>query len=131
MTRKRYRRRRNTDIVAVQIKLKLEDGELRYSKWGAVQRARSNDWLVDNAGEVYTVADETFRRTYTQVSPGRYIKPGTVWATRAECPGVIDTLEGTTAYRAGDYIVANDINGIDSWAVDVDTFRKLYEPDEV
>jgi len=51
--RRRYRRKPDQYVVAVQ--LRLETDGFRYRKWGDEQRCKQNDWLVDNNGSVHTV----------------------------------------------------------------------------
>ncbi|KKW17064.1 MAG: hypothetical protein UY58_C0012G0004 [Candidatus Magasanikbacteria bacterium GW2011_GWA2_50_22] len=51
--RKRYRRLAGQPVVAVQLKLETEG--FNYIKWGDEQHCKANDWVVDNAGDVYTV----------------------------------------------------------------------------
>jgi hypothetical protein len=124
---RRYRRRPGNDVVAVQ--LTLDTPGFEYRKWGHTQKCKPGDWIVDNGGDVHTVDRESFARTYTRVGKGRYRKRGYVWARRAESAGRVDTLEGTTTYRAGDYVVYNDPSGNDGYAMAPDQFLDLYEPD--
>ena len=42
-------------------------------------------------------------------------------------PGVVRTLEGSTAYQAGDYIVDNDGSGRDMYAVTAEKFLSMYD----
>jgi len=123
-----YRRKEQTTVVAVQ--LALETDGFAYQKWGGTQRCKRGDWLVNNQGDVYTVDQETFGRTYKQVSPGLYAKIGHVWAEKAEKPGAIQTKEGATEYDAGDYLVFNDPNREDGYAVKAAKFHSLYEPSD-
>lgn len=69
---KRYRRRKNATVVAVQID--LETDGFTYQKWGDVQVARAGDWLVNNNGSVYTIDSRVFERTYSEISLGLYEK---------------------------------------------------------
>jgi hypothetical protein len=126
--RRRYRRRPDQFVAAVQINLDT-DG-LVYRKWGAEQRARSGDWLVDNDGDVYTVAADSFARTYRSAGPGRFIKATPIWAERATTPGAVATAEGRTHYEAGDYVVSNNEDGSDAYAVGAAKFDSMYELDE-
>ena len=48
----------------------------------------------------------------------------------AEASGTIVTKEGSTDYKAGDYIVSNDPEEKDGWAVSAIRFVELYEGDE-
>lgn len=93
-----------------------------------MQSCKPGDWLVDNGGDIYTVDVDTFANTYTEISPGRFVKTAEVWAEIAEQDGVIKTLEGETRYSAGDYVVYNDQQGMDGYAVDREAFESMYEP---
>lgn len=124
----RYKKRSTSLITAVQLDLDTEG--LRYRKWGADQRCKPGDWLVDNDGDIYTVDAETFARTYRLVTPGRYAKTSVVWSEIAETDGVIATKEGETHYRRGDRLVYNAAERRDGYAMAAPTFDELYEPAE-
>ncbi|WP_447802808.1 hypothetical protein [Pseudomonas serbica] len=126
--RKRYRRMSDQPIVAVQ--LKLDTDGFKYRKWGGEQRCKANDWLVDNAGDVYTVDAESFARTYTAVGQGTYVKTGKVWAVRTGSAGRVTTKEGSTGYEAGDWLVSNEEDGSDAYSVSAEKFEESYELDE-
>ena len=126
--RSRFRRRSDQADTAVQLALDF-DG-FSYRKWGDTQTARAGDWLVDNGSEVYTVAADSFARTYRQMSPGRWLKTGPVWAQQARRAGSVATKEGRTHYEAGDWLVSNAEDGSDAYAIGADTFARLYEPDD-
>jgi hypothetical protein len=68
-TRRQYRRRPDQFVVAVQ--LDVDTSGFTYDKWGGEQRCKRGDWLVDNDGDVYTVDQDTFCRTYREVERGR------------------------------------------------------------
>lgn len=125
--RQRYRRRPDQAVSAVRLALDF-DG-FSYRKWGDTQRAAAGDWLVDNGGDVYTVAAQTFERTYEQIGPGRWIKSAPVWAEQAEQAGSVATQEGRTHYEAGDWLVSNGEDGSDAYAISAAKFEQLYEPD--
>lgn len=125
MTRKRYIRRPDSPVVAV--RLALDTDGLVYRKWGGEQRAKAGDWLVDNGGDVYTVDGDVFARTYRKVGPGQYVKATPVWAERADRAGEVKTKEGTTRYEAGDFLVSNNQDGSDAYAVGAEKFEALYE----
>jgi len=127
-TPRRYRRRADQAVAAVQ--LKLESEGLHYRKWGHDQTALPGDWLVDNAGDVYTVSADTFSRTYRQVATGAYVKTTPVWASQADTAGRVKTQEGWTAYGAGDWLVSNRSDGADAYAISAEKFEQLYEPDD-
>ena len=120
-----YRRKKSTTVTAVRLDLDTEG--FVYQKWGGLQRCKRGDWLLNNQGDVYTVDQETFERTYRMVSPGVYEKEAPVWAQEADQPGTIRTIEGSTDYKAGDYLVSNDRQGVDSYAISRETFHSLYE----
>jgi hypothetical protein len=125
--RLRYRKKANQAVTAV--KLDLETDGLRYRKWGSEQLAKRGDWLIDNAGEIYSVDGKSFARTYELVEPGRYVKKTPVWAEQATEAGAIATKEGSTRYRRGDYIVYNERRGGDGYAVSAAKFKAMYRRD--
>ena len=88
---------------------------------------KRGDWLVNNAGDIYTVDGETFARTYREEGPGRYVKFTVVWAEVAATAGVARTKEGSTRYDAGDYLVYNEPEGGDVYAVAKAVFERMYE----
>jgi hypothetical protein len=126
--RQRFRRKPDQAVVAVQLALDTEG--LVYRKWGHEQRAKAGDWLVDNAGDVYTIDADTFARTYRQVGKGAYVKSTPVWAERAAGAGSVATNEGRTDYVAGDWLVSNREDGGDTYAVSAEKFEAMYEPDD-
>ncbi len=126
--RKRYRKRADQFVVAV--RLALEGASFRYQKWGGEQQCKAGDWLVDNAGEVYTVDADSFARTYRRVGPGHYVKSTPVWAEKAETAGQVATKEGLSAYGVGDYLVSNGADGSDAYCIAADRFEAMYEPDD-
>ena len=104
-------------IVAVQ--LNVETPGLLYEKWGGQQHAKQGDWLVDNAGEFYSIDAESFKKTYRPVEDvdGHYVKTKIVWAEEATADGHIKTKEGMTAYKSGDMLVYNEENRSDGYAM--------------
>jgi hypothetical protein len=127
-TRRRYRKRADRSVVAIQ--LDLDTNGFTYRKWGGEQRCKRGDWIVDNEGDIYTVDAEVFARTYRRVSPGRYVKTTPVWAEVAAESGSIPTREGKSHYQAGDYLVYNDEAGQDAYCVRAGKFKRMYEPDD-
>lgn len=125
---KRYKRR--ADIVVTAIQLNLETAGLSYYKWGSRQIGKPGDWLVENAGNVYTVDKNTFLQTYKMIEKGRYIKVTPVWASVATSAGAISTKEGKSHYQAGDILVFNQPNGEDGYSMRREKFEMLYEPEE-
>lgn len=124
--RKRYRQKGGHQVSAIRLNLDLQS--FAYRKWGAMQTGKPGDWLVESDGSVHTVDAHSFARTYRQVGPGRYEKHTTVWAEPAARAGWIRTLEGETHYEAGDYLVWNDAQGSDGYAIQRARFEELYEP---
>jgi hypothetical protein len=125
--RQRYRRKPDQAVSAICLSLDF-DG-LSYRKWGNEQRAKVGDWLLDNAGDVYTVDAQSFARTYREVGPGRWVKTTPIWAEQAAQAGSVPTKEGRTDYQAGDWLVSNNADGSDSYAISAAKFEQLYEPD--
>lgn len=126
--RRKYVRNPDRPVAAVQLLLQT-DG-LVYTKWGGEQRAKQGDWVVDNDGDVYTVDGDVFARTYRPIdrvkNPGAYLKTTPVWASEATEAGAVPTKEGTSHYDAGDFIVSNDPDGTDSYAIAREKFHELY-----
>ena len=116
----------------VAIRLPLDSEGLVYRKWGGHQKAKPGDWLVDNDGDIYTVDAEVFARTYRPAGRGIYVKTAPVWAERAQQRGSVPTMEGSTRYEAGDYLVSNAADGSDQYAVTAAKFDSLYtlDPDQ-
>lgn len=125
---KAYRRKADAHVVAVQLDLDTEG--FTYVKWGGVQTCKPRDWVVNNDGDTYTVDREVFRRTYEQIRPGLFRKTSRVWARVVEEDGKIQTREGVTEYEAGDYLVFNDPDESDGWAMSPGKFQELYEADD-
>jgi|GEM_PF-178278 len=121
-----YRKREGTEVFAIQLNLDLE--AFTYRKWGGVQTCRSGDWIVDRNGSVHTVAADTFARTYEKVGPATYVKRGVVWAAPASSAGAIATKEGATHYNQGDFLVWNNKDLTDGYAITKELFASLYEP---
>ncbi len=127
-TRKRYRKRPDQFVTAVQLRLEIQT--FTYLKWGGTQCCKQGDWLVDNGGDVYTVAGDVFAATYRQLSPGVYLKVTPIYAVKAAGAGQVETKEGVSAYRAGDYIVSNNADGSDAYCISAEKFDAMYELDE-
>jgi len=125
---RRYRMRPDRFVAAVQLNLQTEGFTVR--KWGADQRCKPGDWLVDNEGDVYSVDAEVFTRTYRKRGTGAYLKATPVRARVAEEAGEVATKEGRSHYDAGDYIVYNNQDGTDGYCMSAAKFASLYEPDE-
>jgi len=122
--RSHYVRRPDRPVAAV--RLALDTTGLVYRKWGGKQRAKRGDWIVDNDGDVYTVDARVFGRTYRRTAIGAYVKTTPVWAQRATQAGSVKTKEGSTRYRAGDYLVSNNRDGSDAYAMTAAKFKNLY-----
>lgn len=123
--RLKYIKRAGQSVVAIQ--LALETGGFTYQKWGGSQRCKAGDWIVNNGGDIYTVDEDTFARTYRATGPGTYAKTTPVWAEMAVTAGEVQTKEGVTHYQAGDYIVYNEAHGGDGYAVARDEFERMYK----
>ncbi len=125
-TPRKYQKRTDQLVTAVQLDLDTEG--FTYKKWGGNQRCKRGDWLVNNHGDLYTVDGEVFARTYRQVKTGRYVKTTPVWAKKASSDGQIRTREGVTHFKAGDYLVSNNEDGSDAYAITPEKFDAMYEP---
>jgi len=124
-SRLEYVKRASQSVIAVQVD--LQTAGFTYEKWGATQTCKPGDWLVNNDGDVYTIDRETFARTYRQTGPGTFVKVTPVWAEVATEPGLVRTKEGSTHYERGDYLVYNQPDGGDAYAVSRAAFERMYE----
>ena len=121
----KYVRKSETTVVAVQ--LDLDTDGFTYRKWEDLQTCKQGDWIVDNGEDTYTVDRATFEATYRRTGRGLYAKVAPVWAEKTDSDGAVRTKEGTTHYRAGAYLVSNDPEGTDSYAVEAAKFHEMYE----
>ena len=115
-------------MTAVQLSMEIQT--FVYVKWGGQQRGKQGDWLVNNAGDVYTVDGDVFASTYRELSPGVYLKTTPVFAAKAASEGCVETKEGVSEYRAGDYLVSNNADGSDGYCIGAEKFLAMYELDE-
>src|SRR5215813_13082762 len=122
--RRKYVKRRTEFVIAVQ--LNLDTTGFTYRKWGGRQKCKPGDWLVNNEGDTYTVDRKTFARTYAKTGPGKYIKTKPVWAEVAKTHGKVRTKEGLTHYEPGDYLIYNQRDGGDPYAVSKPEFERMY-----
>lgn len=126
--RRKFRKRADQFVIAV--RLDLDTDGFAYRKWGAEQRCKPGDWIVNNTGDHYTVDKEVFAKTYHEIDPGIYLKTTPIWAEVATQPGEVDTKEGFSHYQAGDYLVSNNKDGTDAYCISAPKFESMYEPDE-
>ena len=124
--KRKYKKKPTSFITAVQLDLDTEG--FVYNKWGEKQVCKRGDWIVDNNGDTYTVSQESFAKTYERVSPGVYVKSAPVWAEVADKAGKVKTKEGETAYEAGDYLLYNNEDGTDAYAMSAEKFISMYDP---
>lgn len=114
----------------VAVPLRLDTPGFGYRKWGAEQYCKAGDWLVDEDGDIRTVDAEVFAATYRRIGRGQYLKVTPVWAERAVGAGSVETKEGRTHFGSGDYVVSNDAEGTDAYAMGAEVFESRYEPDD-
>ena len=126
--RRRYRKKADKFVVAVQLDLDTEG--FTYRKWGAEQRCKQGDWIVDNYGDIYSVDAEVFAKTYRKTGDGIYVKTTPIWAEVATQPGSVVTIEGESHYQSGDYLVYNNEDGTDAYCMSATKFESMYELDE-
>jgi hypothetical protein len=124
-TRRKYVKRPTASVVAVQ--LDLDTPGFPYQKWGSTQTCKQGDWLVNSGDDTYTVDRDTFARTYRPTGRGTYVKVTPVWAEVARTSGDVATKEGATHYEAGDYLVYNEPDGGDGYAISKENFERMYE----
>jgi hypothetical protein len=126
--RRKYKKRADQYVVAV--RLDLDTAGFTYRKWGAEQRCKPGDWIVDNGGDIYSVDAEVFAKTYRKTGAGTYVKTTPIWAEIATEDGSVATKEGESHYKSGDYLVYNNEDGTDAYCISAAKFESMYEPDE-
>ena len=129
MTKKLQSYRKKSDQFVVAVQLDLETDGLSYRKWGAEQKCKKGDWLVNNNDETYTIDKDSFEQTYRKESPGLYVKSTPVLAEIAEKSGSIETKEGQSTYKKGDYIIYNNEDKTDAYCMSAENFQSMYELD--
>lgn len=126
--RRRYRKKADQFVVAVQLNLDTEG--FTYRKWGGEQRCKQGDWIVDNGGDIYSVDAGVFAKTYRKTGEGIYVKTTPIWAEVATETGRVITIEGESHYQSGDYLVYNNEDGTDAYCISASKFESMYELDE-
>lgn len=126
--RRRYRKKAGHYVVAIQ--LNLDTKGFTYRKWGAEQRCKKDDWIVDNGGDIYSVDAEVFAKTYRKTGDGTYVKTTPIWAEIATQKGSVVTKEGKSHYQSGDYLVYNNEDGTDAYCISAAKFELMYELEE-
>lgn len=126
--RKRYRKKIDQFVVAIQLDLDTEG--FIYTKWGAKQRCKAGDWIVNNDGDIYTVDYDVFKKTYVNIRQGIYAKTTPIWAEITTHAGSVNTKEGESFFKKGDYLVSNNEDGTDAYCISAEKFESMYEPDE-
>ena len=127
--RKKYKKRPKYHVTAVQFDLQSEG--FNYQKWGSSQYCKPGDWLINNDDDIYTVDKDYFKEHYRKVSAGVFEKVGEIWAEPTESDGSIETIEGETNFRAGDYLVFDRRHGGIGYAISKARFERWYEPLDV
>ena len=123
--RLKYCKKSDQFIVAVQLNLNTQG--FIYEKWGSYQRCKQNDWVVNNNGDIYTIDKEVFSKTYKKVQDGIYVKTGYVYAEVTKESGTVETREGRSHYKKGDYLLFNSEDGTDTYCVSAKKFESMYE----
>ena len=110
------------------MRLDLDTDGFTYRKWGGTQRCKQGDWLVNNGGDIYTIDQETFSRTYRR-GRGRPVRERESGLGGASHVGGFDhDQRRIDRHEVGDFLVFNDPDGRDGYAVTAARFHELYEP---
>lgn len=92
---------------------------------GDLLRGEAGDWwVVSPDGAFRTVAASVFDDDYAHVADQVYRRRGDVTARRVREQEHVQSLEGPSTARAGDWIVTDDAGN--SWAVPDAVFRNGY-----
>jgi hypothetical protein len=121
---RKYIKKERTPVIAV--KLDLETEGFFYTKWGSQQKCKKGDWLVFNQGETYTIDADSFAATYEEIALGTYVKTAPVYAYEAMKDGSIDTKEGVSSYKRGDFVTFNNPDMTDGYKIDQEKFHSMY-----
>lgn len=110
------------------IPLDLDDLVFTFNKWGAVNKAKTNDLLVRKNGESYIIDRISFEDTCEPVShsPDRYVKTSPILARQMNEDGIILTKEGRTNYTAGQFLCYNRPDLTDGWAQKASNIENNY-----
>jgi len=122
---RKYRKKADQYVIALQ--LNLDTDGFTYRKWGAEQRCKKDDWIVDNGGDIYSVDAKVFAETYRKTGAGTYVKTTPIWAQIATQEGSVATKEGRSHYQSGDYLVYNNSDGTDAYCISAAKFEAMYE----
>jgi hypothetical protein len=118
------RRYRPTAVVSAR---QLTDPLVWRTSRGADLRAEAGDWeLVDDDGDRWTVAADTFTRSYQRSPDGHYRKRELIDAVRLTGRAEISTLEGAATAEIGDWLLRDAVGAV--WPVPDGTFRARYRP---
>jgi hypothetical protein len=91
-TSQKYLQRGQTQVATILLKLETDGFTCR--QWSGEQTCKPGDWIVDNAGTVYTLDCNSFARTDRADSPDLYRKVAPIWAELAYHDDAIKTKEG-------------------------------------
>ncbi|MCV7424521.1 hypothetical protein H7K45_28655 [Mycobacterium yunnanensis] len=95
------------------------------SDGGQTMTAAAGDWSVrDQDDRVWSVRDDIFRDSYDELGDGRWRRRGGVQARPARAGETVDTLEGPTTAREGDWIVRGSRG--EEWPVGAAEFTRRY-----
>ena len=94
---------------------------------GEPMQGHAGDWrVVDEAGNLRTVADPDFKTSHERAGSGRWRRVGTYRAWQVREDVVVRTKEGKAAARANDWIVEASTG--ERWPVRNAQFRVTYRP---
>jgi hypothetical protein len=99
----------------------------RRTSRGADLRAEAGDWeLIDPDGDRWTVAADTFTRSYQRSPDGHYRKRELIDAVQLTGRAEISPLEGAATTEIGDRLLRDAVGAV--WPVPDRTFRARYRP---
>ena len=123
--RLKYKKKPDQYVIAVQFAVETEG--FSYQKWGSMQKCKAGDWLINNDDDIYTIDKDVFENTYRKIEDGKYVKTTPIWGEQATKDGSVNTKEGKSHYKAGDYLVSNNEDGTDGYCISAEKFTKMYE----
>lgn len=94
---------------------------------GETLRGEAGDWeVVDETGATHSVAAGIFEATHREVGANRFERTGTVQARPAQTGELVETLEGTTTARDGQWVVRGEHG--EEWLISGARLRSGYRP---
>lgn len=110
------------EITAIQLRMPIT-----YELWGGTQTGKVGDWLVEKGNDTYTIDGTEFATSYQKhlTKHATYFKAEHIEAYEVRCDGYIETLEGRSKFKAGDYLACSPTGK--TWCLTAKTLAEYYD----